>query len=600
MAQPDAVTAQEPFAGFEPLDAGAADGDSLLHFDYDLTVSLGRRAGSFMYDFGAFGWPAGWSYLGASPNHAVLYWQGIPFDDLVTGRPRYDLLPTALLSAPGVALGARSVPVAVLTRLRAFDASRPLTELHYQAGDNSLQRITALHTQRVPKTVMGRPGLLQGLFAYAGGAAVGEYAGSRLQRMRQLLLGAQYQQVHWSLEALFLHNQRRLGAHGGVVPVRDYESVYNRLTATTRDDKAVRRDVRHDASVTLRVGALALQAWHVYARMRYTRAPGDAAEVTSSRWGLRLRRPVEWGAHRMRILAEGYMQGASARAHAALRDSVGTGAVTLAGEAGVSLAQGTVFASAAAEIVYRWTVYASAFSVGIAPSRAAIQGFGNFVVPLSRVPIGRTEQIRLGARIRRGILDVDLFGFAGQEHNLHDFYGQRSDSAVVRVHEGALRLAGVVLDAGLRRSAQRGFYAHAHALRIILRGSIPRAREEAVPALYGQGRIGARYRLFTGDLRLDVSVRARLWTAMTSRMLHAPTGLLTLPEDPGLYPEEGRLPASAVVDIVAEAGVRTAVLFAAYENILSGSPLMAGNQIVPLYPLPAIRLRFGVFWPIVN
>ena len=274
LAQADEVLVPEVPVGFESADVAATLTDTLLHFDHDLTTALAQHAGSFSYDFGAFGWPAGWSYLGASPSHAALYWHGIPFSDPQTGRPRYDLLPTALLRAPGVAVGARSMPVAVLTRLRSFDATRPLTELHYQAGDNGLQRVTALHAQEAAPRFLGRPRMVQWLFAYAGAAATGEYPGSKLERMRQLLLRSRYRQGMWSLEVMYLHNQRRLGAHGGVVPFADYETVYNRLIAATRGERSVRRDLRHDVSATLRLrtleAPLTLQAWQTYTRMRYT------------------------------------------------------------------------------------------------------------------------------------------------------------------------------------------------------------------------------------------------------------------------------------------------------------------------------------------
>ena len=604
LAQADEALVPEVPVGFESADVALTLTDTLLHFDHDLTTALAQHAGSFSYDFGAFGWPSGWSYLGASPSHAALYWHGIPFNDPHTGRPRYDLLPTALLRAPGVAVGARSMPVAVFTRLRSFDATRPLTELHYQAGDNGLQRVTALHAQEAAPRFLGRPRMVQWLFAYAGAAATGEYPGSKLERMRQLLLQSRYRQGMWSLEVMYLHNQRRLGAHGGVVPFADYETVYNRLIAPTRGERSVRRDLRHDVSATLQLrtleAPLTLQAWQTYARMRYTVSANVTTETASSRWGLRARQSSRLGEHRLRMLAEGYVQDSDVHVHAALRDSLRVRAFTLVGEAGSTMAEGTALASASAEVSYGRLLYATAYSVGIAPSRATTQGFGHYVATLPEAPVGRVEQVRLGGRIIWRALEVDAFVFAGQERNLPDFYGQRSDSMAVRVHPGTVRLSGLAVDVGLRRSAPRGFYAHAQALLASGADDAPAARKQALPRLSGQGRLGARYRLFTGDLRLDLSVRTRLWSAMTSRTLHAPTGLLVLAEDPTLFPEGGRLPASATIDVVAEAGLRTAVLFVAYENVTSGTQLMAGNQVVPVYPLPATRLRFGVFWPIVN
>jgi hypothetical protein len=49
---------------------------------------------------------------------------------------------------------------------------------------------------------------------------------------------------------------------------------------------------------------------------------------------------------------------------------------------------------------------------------------------------------------------------------------------------------------------------------------------------------------------------------------------------------------------VAEAGIRTATIFLSYENIFSGTNALVGNLLIPDYPLPAKRFRFGVFWPI--
>ena len=594
----------EILIGFEPADAAAAVQDTLLHFDHDLTTALARNPGSFQYGFGAFGWPAGWSYLGASPNNVALYWHGIPFDDPLTGRPRFDLLPTALLQTPAVAIGTRARPSAVLTRLRAFEAARPLTELHYQAGDNGLQRVTALHVQELRRQLWGQPGVFQGLFGYAGAAAEGEYPGSRLRRMRQLLLRSRYQQRDWSLELTYLHNQRRLGAHGGVVPAGNYDAIYNRLIATTRGANAVRRQVRNDASVTLRMRSfespISLQVWHTSGRLRYMYPAKDTTEMVYSRWGLRMRQPLTWGSHRLRLLAEGDVQQGEVHLHTAVRDSVDLGVFTLASEAGFTVADGKITGGATVMAQYRRRIYASASAVGLAPRRMDTQGFGRTVGTLENAPSGRTNQVRLGARVAWGVLDADAFGFVAQERAVTDYYGQRSDSMAVRVYAGAMRLLGLAFDVGIRRTAARGFYGHMQGLLVTTAGAVPAARMQAVPRYSGQGRVGLRYRLFTGDLRLDVSVRARAWSAMTSRTLHAPTGLLVLPEDPSLYPAAGRLPASAAIDAVAEAGVRTAVLFAAYENVASGTQLMAGNQVVPVYPLPAVRLRFGVFWPIEN
>ena len=52
--------------------------------------------------------------------------------------------------------------------------------------------------------------------------------------------------------------------------------------------------------------------------------------------------------------------------------------------------------------------------------------------------------------------------------------------------------------------------------------------------------------------------------------------------------------------LVVLAGVRSATLYVTYENLLSGTAVMPGTMLVPIYPLPEQRLRFGVFWPIFD
>lgn len=101
--------------------------------------------------------------------------------------------------------------------------------------------------------------------------------------------------------------------------------------------------------------------------------------------------------------------------------------------------------------------------------------------------------------------------------------------------------------------------------------------------------------LFRGDLDVDLSVRAYFWESMVGRRLDTRSGLLVLPSD-----DSQVVPSSMTVDVVAEAGVRTATIFLAYENIFSGTNALVGNLLVPDYPLPAKRFRFGVFWPITD
>jgi hypothetical protein len=52
------------------------------------------------------------------------------------------------------------------------------------------------------------------------------------------------------------------------------------------------------------------------------------------------------------------------------------------------------------------------------------------------------------------------------------------------------------------------------------------------------------------------------------------------------------------LDVALKAGIRDATLFLTFENVLSGTSLQPGVLVVPVYPLPEQRFRFGVFWPI--
>jgi hypothetical protein len=66
------------------------------------------------------------------------------------------------------------------------------------------------------------------------------------------------------------------------------------------------------------------------------------------------------------------------------------------------------------------------------------------------------------------------------------------------------------------------------------------------------------------------------------------------------HPSDRPPAASSTIDLVFEGGIRGATVSLAYENLLSGTNVLIGNLIVPDYPLPQQRIRFGVRWPIKN
>ena len=159
---------------------------------------------------------------------------------------------------------------------------------------------------------------------------------------------------------------------------------------------------------------------------------------------------------------------------------------------------------------------------------------------------------------------------------------------------GTLRLAW-------RDRATRGVYLRAQAsAQTALNeedSDLHRREAAALPPLWGTTRLGFRaLDLFDGALDLDVALRGRAWTAFRGRRFHAPTALFALP------PLDARpVDAAGTLDALAEAGIGggRATVFVAYENALA-SRAYAGAYVVPVYPLPGPRLRFGVFWLLPN
>ena len=619
-----------PPVGFRRAEPGVAVVDTMLaqSFERDATGVLAAMPASFVYDFGAFGWPNGWSPYGLNPQRVALLLDGLPFDDLVTGRPRYDLLPFSLLERLRVQAGRYGAPQAVYAQVRPYDSPEPLTELHYRTSTTGLQSIYALHTQRHRLKLFGQGGVMRAVFGYGGHAAQGDYQGSRLQRMRQLLLRMRYQQAGWSADLTYFHNQRRLGAHSGVTPGVPYETIYNRLIAIVRNPGAQRRTIRNDLSLAARARVLpgladplTISAFWTAQTFRYSNPGADTLEARVHRFGARVHQDVRLGPNRLRLLFEGWTErlrrgnalpdslGLSrSQFHLTLRDSLGLGRLEVNAEGGLHATDHATFFGGAVGLAQRVgsvRVFAEVWHAGQPVSWIEQYGFGRFVQPIDGVPDGRVSQARAGLTLRAGAFDLTVFGFVHEVTFPLDLYSIGEDSVEVGVTGAPFRRAGVGGDLGWRRNARRGFYFTAQPAFVRFLNadaSVRHARmEAALPEFFVQGRLGARYAIFGDDLALDLSLRGRFWTEMRSRTLHAPTGLLVLPrEDDDLFPASGLLPSSGMLDVVVEAGLRTATVFLAYENVLSGTQLLAGNLIVPVYPLPERRLRFGVFWPIKN
>ena len=590
------------------------------------TDRLADVPGTFLYDLGAVGWPHGWSVRGLRPARPALLLNGRAFDDLATGRPRYDLLPLELLEplrTSGPLLTGR--PATVVAELRPYDSRRPLTELRYHRANPGMQAVSALHTQRRRPRFL-RSATLDVLGAYQGRAADNEYPGSRLSRERRLLGRLQYARPGWAVELSALHNRRRLGAQSGVrFSPGNPVAIYNRLRPDVRSANAERRLLRTDFALTGRARLLSVPfapttaaAYWTKQFSRYRRQPSDTLAVALhlDRYGGFFEQRLETGRHRLLLRLEGRADvpgagtpdaaAARTRLHLTAHDSLHLGRFGAVVEAGLHSGSQQTYPTGRLALdadLGALQLFGAASVAGQPVSLVEQYGFGGYVQPLDERPTGRVQRARLGAALRGGPFDLTLEGFASEVTDAVDLYVRppttgyalSADTVETRVAGAPLRRVGATAALGWRREARRGLYltGQATATRLLDEAAAPRVAA-ALPELYAQGRLGARFILFT-DLDVDAYVQGRFWTAMRSRAFHAPTGLFALPT--AASPATGP---TGAVDLYAEAGLRTATLFFAYENALSGTQVQPGAFVVPIYPLAEQRVRFGVFWPIFN
>jgi hypothetical protein len=600
---------------------------------------------------------------------------GRPFDDPLTGRPRYDLLPLPFLDTlrTQASGGAMGTPGAVRTALRPYDYARPLTTLRYRSG--GFQSIGALHTQQRKVRFFGVPAFAQFTGGFFGrGADNADFLrGSSLNTERRLLGRVRYRRRGWAAQVTALHNRRRIGANSGVRLAADQPpSLAFAPAPPVRFPDARRRLLRTDLSATLRLrdatdgfdrtaappdslagtapATLPLTAtvYRTGQTLRYrnpdlagslgvdtTRAPpftpatfaSDSLEAQTVRYGVRLATQLDlragrWGQHALALRAHAWRDvlaggtalpegAARTRLHLSARDSTrlaGLDAVLNAGfhsgsrqtysSAGVRLARSVARADTLRSS--RLRLFAEARLAGQPVSWIADEGFGVLVRPLpdGQAP-GRVLTAEIGARGRAGPFGGRLSAFAERTTDRLDLFAADTSAAVVRavLSEGAVGQAGATLAGRWRARAGRGFYATVTGTAFLQQGgpSRPRRVAGAVPRVHGRARLGARYAFFTGDLDMDAYVEGRFWSQMAGRAPHGPTGRLVRPP-----PERLALGPAGTLDLHAEAQIRAATLFFSYENALSGTQVQRGVLGAPVYPLPAQRFRFGVYWPIFN
>jgi hypothetical protein len=579
------------------------------------TEALESVPGAFVYSFRTGGWPEGFSVAGRDPSTAVLLRDGRPFHSLTTGRALFEMLPLGLSDPPRLARGMEGGSTTLVANMQTFDSPRPITGIRYQSDDNGLQHAEVYHAQRRLVTVFGRQALLNVSAAYLGRGSTGEYPGSVLERERGVFVQTRFARPRWSLAISNLSSRHRVGAHAGVVPQPPavYETIFVRPGAVVRRPEARRQTVRNEFDVTWRARWLAdpftLTGYWTAESYRY--------------YDARLHLPARL--HRAGVRAEQHLRDASLplRIHgwietvqddsafvspgnryafeASLADSLRIGIFGLEAEAGIRATHryaapgGRIRLSAGAASA---RAYVSAESAPLELPRIFEDGFGPLLAPTT-AGAGRSSEVRIGASVVRAPFSADAFVLAQSDR---DGVFASTDAArdTLVLHTGvSTNRVGAGGRFGFRESAGRGVYASVSPSLVrwlappALAGTAP--IETSVPALHIYASLGVRAMLFQGDLDADVSVRGRYWSAMRSRVLHPATGLLVLAEA-----EARHFNASGFLDVVLEAGVRTATIHVALENVLSGTDVTLGNLIVPDYPLPERRLRFAVFWPILD
>jgi hypothetical protein len=594
--------------------------------EHEVARLLAHLPGSFLYDLGANGWPHGWSWNGLSPQRSTLLFDGHPYDDPVTGRPRFDLLPPTFLQVPRVGVDHRGNPIGVYIQPQQYDVERPLTELRYRRDNSSMQSIGVVHVQQRAVNPLGTPSLLQIVGGYYGRAADNEYPNSDLRRERALLGRVALRGRTWSLTLRNVHARRRIGAHGGVLPQGNlFDTVYNRTIADVRLDDARRQTIRNDLALTARSTVLPglttpLTLSANWTAQTYSYYNADTLRAQTDRFSAYLRQDAMWRSHTLwmevgarhdDLRSTNAWTGHRSRQHiyATLRDSIDWRIARVVLDAGFHATDRQQYPSAAAHVARSLgplRVFAEARLAGQSVSWIETAGFGDVIRPLADVPTGRITYGQLGMALAQGPVDIRLTGFAHEIQDPIDLYATGvGDTLTARASDTPFRRLGATLALGWRRSARAGLYASAHGTAVQFRptqDSLAARVADTLPQVFGRGRLGARFMAFEGDFNADLYVEGRAWTRFRSRQLHPPTGLLAVP--PAGVPVLEDVPLvfgpSGTLDVGLEAGIREATLFFSMENVLSGTPVQPGTLIVPVYPLPERRFRFGVYWPILD
>ncbi len=581
------------------------------------------KPGVFGHTFGYAGWTDGIAPMGTDPNRVPVRVGNLRFNDGFTGIPRLDIVPVTWLETLSL-----SPNLSIEGSFDSLASGTPFTLVRYESSGSGGQAVRTLHVQNRTVKLGSTTAKLQTAFGYAGASGTGEYDGSALRRGREVSARIALNLKNWSVQLFDVASRKRVGAHGGVLPINGASpsSIYQRLGATVQDENARRRSLRNDFTLS---GATTVRGYDATIAGIWTKQTLDfgddsirekgvlssiGTEATFSRlfeqvaFLQRFQVELQLASHRESVVS-GTIYGdelPSARSwgSAELRVNGTAGSAMYAVSAGPGFGDGRswgVFdASAALE--------KGAFRAQVAAHRAGRRltwherdGFGSVVTSSLQEPNKPIEQF-VSTTIS-WLPNLFSFFWTGLIERNTDLLvsqlGPDQKVATVLSLPGTASATVMSMEIGFRDRTSKGIWAK---LNPVLRSTstdqpsdLATAWKESMPSSWASVSLGWKSILFDGDLDLNVYLRARAWSEMGGLRLHTPTGILALPNDP-----TERVDANWLVDFVAEAGIRDAIIFFSRENFLSGTTLLYGNTIIPDYPLAEQRTRFGVYWPISN
>lgn len=608
---------------------------------------LDREPGSFLYDLGPVSWPHGWSVDGLAPHRWGLRVNGFSYSNPLTGRPQVEVLPPSFFYPPRIGMDPGGRPSGVHLDARDYLLRPPLTELRFRRDSNGLQSIAVGHSQQHRVDLFDMPALVQITGGFGGQAAEGTYSGSDLRSGRRLWARLRYRTKRWEVALSDRSVRQRIGARGEVEPpiAAFFPSVYLLPLAETsvRSPEARRRTFRNDLTLTVRGPMLPLfdaplRLSGRWSAQTFEFEPDFGGALSDTTWSIRThgfhglaQQEATLGRHRLLVEASAtarttarsnvaQIDGQRWEAHASVQDSLRFGRTSVVLGGGWHASSVQTHPSASVDLRtsaggIEW--HASASAAGQPLPWMMADGFETLVQPLegdAPSPSDLVYKGSLAGQSTLGPVDVRLEGFGHAITGPLDYYAvvppgadlvTIPDTMAARTAADPFLRAGATLSLGWRTEADRGLYAAADvtAQQFLNDTTSPlHARvAETLPDLHGRARLGARFVLFT-DLKTNLWMEARGWTAMNSRWFHPPTGLLSVPPLDQSVPDRPnrRVGPNGVVDVHAEAILRGAKLFFTFENITSDTEVHRGTFVVPVYPLPTLRFRFGVHWGILN